>query len=590
MHKLRKGTAVAVFVISASFAVSSSFAGESGLKDRNDIYMQTSFEKDNWQDAWTSTRHSENVEVVSGEDAFQGNRHLRISVDKGDHYGATASYYFEDETGSEPEEVYFRYALRFPPSWIAYRGGKLPGFGGTYGNAGWGGRPANGDDGWSARMNFAEPKSGRKQGNTKVGFYTYHPDMTGTYGDSWYFSGGPLGADQGLEAGKWHQIEIYVEMNDPNGGAGTEGKRNGVLRGWVDGQKVFEKTDLRFRDISDLKIERIWANHYYGGSWSAPQDVAIEIDNVVIAENYIGPYDDSSSRERVGPQFSEVPHFGSRDNYTFHTPDRWSVVEEDGDERLFLRASDYEAPDQDLLGEWAVADDRSYQDFEMTGRVKTAESLSNNETADWAIVFGWEDPDNYLYILGTPSAELSSLIRVENGVASRIARASEPLVPDEQWHDIRVRYEGATTGRVEVGFDGTTVLETQLEEPIEGRVGVGSINDSSFFDDIAFRSLERGDTGSDVAERVDVGDTGELTEDTGGRSEEAGVTDGRGEDTGGVGNPPGRSDAGRGGPPETGTKSTGCHSTGRRRTPEFGWLALLLVLVTVERRWRGIGG
>jgi len=43
---------------------------------------------------------------------------------------------------------------------------------------------------------------------------------------------------------------------------------------------------------------------YYGGSWTAPRDVSIEIDNVVIAENYIGPYDDSPPRDNQDPQCS----------------------------------------------------------------------------------------------------------------------------------------------------------------------------------------------------------------------------------------------------------------------------------------------
>jgi hypothetical protein len=67
------------------------------------------------------------------------------------------------------------------------------------------------------------------------------------------------------------------------------GKNDGILRGWVDGRLAFEKTDVRMRDVSELKIERIWINIYHGGTWTADTDDHLFIDNVVIAKQYIGP-------------------------------------------------------------------------------------------------------------------------------------------------------------------------------------------------------------------------------------------------------------------------------------------------------------
>lgn len=53
----------------------------------------------------------------------------------------------------------------------------------------------------------------------------------------------------------------------------TPGKNDGVLRGWIDGTLAFEKTDVRMRDVPDLKIETIWMNVYYGGTEPAPETV-----------------------------------------------------------------------------------------------------------------------------------------------------------------------------------------------------------------------------------------------------------------------------------------------------------------------------
>lgn len=49
---------------------------------------------------------------------------------------------------------------------------------GTYGRAGWGGRPSDGTNGWSARSSFSVmPPPGNPLGNTvPMGHYVYHAD------------------------------------------------------------------------------------------------------------------------------------------------------------------------------------------------------------------------------------------------------------------------------------------------------------------------------------------------------------------------------------------------------------------------------
>jgi len=236
------------------------------------------FESDDWREDWSGGER-ETVSVVS-EDAEHGfeplqGKALRIKVSAGGHYGASLQYPFKSRTGSEPEEIYFRYYLRLGSDWDPARGGKLPGIGGTYGRAGWGGRPSNGRNGWSARGQF----KGQTDGKTPIGFYCYHADMKGRYGSAWIWNDGGLGY---LENNRWYCIEQYARMNTP-------GKNDGVLRGWVDGKLAFEKADVRMRDVPELKIECIWINVYHGGTWSAASDDHLFIDNVVIAKRYIGP-------------------------------------------------------------------------------------------------------------------------------------------------------------------------------------------------------------------------------------------------------------------------------------------------------------
>ncbi|MBI5693019.1 MAG: hypothetical protein HZC55_23330 [Verrucomicrobia bacterium] len=243
------------------------------------VVFSCDFESDTWWREWGVRDRDLHTDTVTTDPDRKFTPHrgraLRIRVDRGGHYGASLEFHFRKRTGAEPEEIYFRYYLRLADDWNPERGGKLPGIGGTYGRAGWGGRKVDGTDGWSARGLF----EGRKNGHTPIGFYCYHADMRTQYGDNWVWrrEGFP-----GLENNRWYCIEQYVRLNTP-------GQRDGILRGWVDGRLVFEKTDVRMRDVPALKIENVWLNLYHGGTWTATADHHLYIDDVVISRTPIGP-------------------------------------------------------------------------------------------------------------------------------------------------------------------------------------------------------------------------------------------------------------------------------------------------------------
>ena len=195
-------------------------------------------------------------------------------MDRGGHYGVSLTYRFAKHHGSEPEEIYFRYYLRLAHDWKPEKGGKFPGVAGTYGRAGWGGRKVDGTDGWSARGLFG----GQAEGRTPIGFYCYHADMRGRYGSHWYWDRDGFA---GLENNRWYRIEQHVKLNTP-------GKSDGQMRGWVDNQLVFEKTDVRMRTVDTLKIETVWLNVYLGGTWTAKETHHLYIDDVAISRTRIG--------------------------------------------------------------------------------------------------------------------------------------------------------------------------------------------------------------------------------------------------------------------------------------------------------------
>ena len=267
------------------YGLSIQYPQDIGIGNHADVHLFTDFEAANWGDDWTYGTGASTLETVVADavrqfESLQGQA-LRIKVPNGGNTGMNVGYNFADEAGYEPEEIYFRYYLRIAEDWEPLDGGKFPGISGTYGVAGWGGRPSDGTNGWSARGLFrlAPPAGNTLEHMTPIGNYVYHADMTGIYGDNVLWQQDYRGY---LEKNRWYSIEQYLKMNTP-------GQNDGIIRAWVDGRLAYEQTDWRWRDIDTLKIEKIWMNVYHGGTATVDQDIHLYIDNVVIADQYIGP-------------------------------------------------------------------------------------------------------------------------------------------------------------------------------------------------------------------------------------------------------------------------------------------------------------
>jgi hypothetical protein len=252
---------------------------EPSLVGRTDLLLFEDWEASNWQTHWTSVVAPWNMSAVSSP-VFAGTRSGEVRVPAGAHDGATLNFDFTAAgLPADPEEMYFRYYLRFNGTWQRNADGeigKLPGFGGTYNRCGWGGRRADGTC-WSARM------AGYDTGATnQVGFYTYHADMLGSFGEHMRWP-------RQLQRNRWYCVEARVRMNTITGSFGSY---DGILEGWIDDEPVFSRTNLRFRDSSatgrTTKIETIWGNVYVGGDWTADRDMRVHFDNAVIARNRIG--------------------------------------------------------------------------------------------------------------------------------------------------------------------------------------------------------------------------------------------------------------------------------------------------------------
>ncbi|MCS6851669.1 MAG: DNRLRE domain-containing protein [Gemmataceae bacterium] len=268
------------------FGLAAKYPGDKGIDKDPDVVFFSDFEPDRWDAVGWTVGPSYELKTIAADaerkfEPLQG-KALSAMLAKGESTALNLMFKFKNKLDAEPEEMYFRYYLRFGDDWNqTVQGGKMPGFSGTYNKAGWGGRKAHGDDGWSARGAYALtiPADNPLGGRHPIGNYVYHADMTDNYGDIWLWTRGYRGF---LEKNCWYCIEQQVKLNTP-------GKKDGELRGWVDGRLAFEKADLRFRTVDKLKIEQVWMNIYHGGTLKSPYDQHVFIDNVVVARKYIGP-------------------------------------------------------------------------------------------------------------------------------------------------------------------------------------------------------------------------------------------------------------------------------------------------------------
>jgi hypothetical protein len=137
--------------------------------------------------------------------------------------------------------------------------------------------------------------------------YVYHPEQRSGYGDHWYseglvFPGGTQGnfgagfvpmPPRIAERGRWYCVELMVRANTP-------GARDGRVAAWIDGVLIADWQNLRFRDTSTLKIDRV--ELVLGAPQNTDGADRVWFDNLAIATGYIGPM--------AGTGVPETPRLG----------------------------------------------------------------------------------------------------------------------------------------------------------------------------------------------------------------------------------------------------------------------------------------
>jgi hypothetical protein len=117
--------------------------------------------------------------------------------------------------------------------------------------------------------------------------YAYNLDQPTAYGDMLRLGNAVI------VKGRWFCIEQQIRMNSLTGPEDWLGNReavaDGVLRTWLDGVVINERTNLRWRRHPEMGIQGPWVNWYYGGKAPSEMNMHYRMNHLVVARKYIGP-------------------------------------------------------------------------------------------------------------------------------------------------------------------------------------------------------------------------------------------------------------------------------------------------------------
>jgi hypothetical protein len=245
--------------------------------------------------------------------------------------GALAIHWPLSAAKLAPEALYLRYYIKLAPNFNpdlcsakgerGYgTGGKFPGLADVRTwpeeQCGNGGAFADGINCWSMRAYYRNCSAGERvqrhecknpKATTRFGSYLYYYKQdsynnAGIWDQVEWGQGyadpargfcksprdigacGTSGNHGQLENDKWYEMEMYVKMNTP-------GKPDGVIRGWVDGNLAYEKTNMIWRipGHDKLHVRTIWLNVHAGGEYvGLCETSAIYLDQLVAATERIG--------------------------------------------------------------------------------------------------------------------------------------------------------------------------------------------------------------------------------------------------------------------------------------------------------------
>lgn len=142
------------------------------------------------------------------------------------------------------EHLFFQYKVKFPLDFTWMKGGKIPGLT-SYPYHPTGCISSSQFDGFSTRMMWRE--------SGQLFEYIYNPEKVEQCGD-YYKPDQPFY----FVKNRWYTLTQEVKLNTP-------GKKDGIVRQWVDGKLLIEIDNTVLRKSSNIYINQIKMDSFFGG-------------------------------------------------------------------------------------------------------------------------------------------------------------------------------------------------------------------------------------------------------------------------------------------------------------------------------------
>ncbi len=288
------------FLSGGALGIASNYVNDAGIENNPFVLAVENFETGQVTIPTQEDRYKKNVKVVmspalngkySGEHSWASGVEgptCRFTIPAKAHVGEKPTYFVR---------MYFRFDSSFHPG-----DGMEPigvkGFG-IYNESASTSEPCNGKNWYSVACQFTGwgPSAKSDANNKYLWFghmYSYSPQAANAkaakgeikltnFGDgipSYRFSiySNPYFY---IKFDQWYCYEVGLYLNNP-------GKSDGEAKFWINGVLQSHATNLRFRDIEDLKPQTVHLN-LHRTTPNFPHTMKRYVDNIVIATRYIGP-------------------------------------------------------------------------------------------------------------------------------------------------------------------------------------------------------------------------------------------------------------------------------------------------------------
>lgn len=266
----RRGYLKLAGAAAATAASTSALGSDRATAQTDPVFLKENFKDSSYVDWFTRTWRQGEYDSISTEASYTGDTSLRVNIPEDNHYGIALR--LDPKKGELIEEqnrqLYASYWVKFGADFQSdTNGGKLPGPKNRERNSGGAaGERIDGTNGWTARGKFAADNGG-----IVVGYYTYHMDMDGRWGD--HINAATVPRD------KWVHIEQFVKLNTVTDGSAN---RDGELKMWVNGERKIDRTNMRYTLYPENGVNYDFTV-YYGGSDPSPADNHLYFDKWELA-------------------------------------------------------------------------------------------------------------------------------------------------------------------------------------------------------------------------------------------------------------------------------------------------------------------